>query len=114
MIKSITGGAYINVSYAPQSYVANNGQGSGDVRWNTVTQRLEAYDGQNWIGISTDINISADSMLMDVVDWARRRRGEEEALRKAASDNPMVQDCIGEYIKATEKLQVAISLTKQS
>ena len=58
MIKHITSNSdnLLSSSYSPP-YINNNGQSAGQIRFNTMTQNMEVYDGVSWISFSQNVSI---------------------------------------------------------
>ena len=75
MIDSVlSGSAYLNIaSYSGSTYV--NGyagqQGVGNMRYNTSSQKIEIYDGNNWISMNTgSATISLTGNAVSAIAWA--------------------------------------------
>lgn len=90
----------------PGSYVSNNGQMSGMVRYSCSTQMLEVYDGCSWIpqNNSTVINTSAE--LDNVVQWAKEKMHEENRLNELAKTNESVRIALKNVKVAQEQLHL--------
>ena len=74
-------------------------QGVGNIRFNTSNQSMEVYNGQNWQTLSlgsTSVSLSGEAESL--LNWARQKRAEEEALEKLAETNPTIKDLV-EQIK---------------
>lgn len=106
MIKGInTSGRYLQVTGgAPGSTYVNNysgGQGVGNMRYNTSTQQMEVYDGNNWQMLS--MNYATVEMTSDaesLLDWARQERDKQWKRQSLINSNPALQ-------KAWEAIQRA-------
>ena len=109
MIKGITGNYGINVvNQTSVPYVNMNNVSAGIVRYNGNTQNVEVYDGNSWLTLSTNYpTISLDSNVIAVVEWARRKRDEEEELLRLCKEHPGLQE-------AYERLQIMKALTLTS
>jgi hypothetical protein len=97
MIDSIHGGGkYMQVMGGSTSTYINNYSGLqnvGNVRFNTNNQRMEVYDGNNWMPINMSsvqvgLNYEAESLL----DWAKRKRDEEDKLKSMMERHPGLKD----------------------
>ena len=82
----------ISVSGAPYMPAGATGQGVGMVRYNTNTQGLECFDGMAWTNISQTLHVDIDSELQEMVEWARRKRKEEQELHELMSRHPALKD----------------------
>jgi hypothetical protein len=111
MIKSLVqSGKYLTVSgSAAYPYINSygNGLGTGNMRFNTQTQNVEVYNGNQWItcsdgSVSVGLNSDAESLL----DWARIKRDEESRIVALAAKHPTVADALDAVKKAQEQLQV--------
>jgi hypothetical protein len=86
MINSVHGsGKYMQVMGGSTStYInAHSGlQNVGNVRFNTNAQRMEVYDGNNYVPINmSSVNIGLNHEAESLLDWARKKRDEEEKLK---------------------------------
>jgi hypothetical protein len=117
MIKGINqGGKYITVTGGtPGSNYVNNysgAQGIGNMRFNTSTQNIEVWDGNNWMTLQTsyatvDLNHEASSLL----DWAREKRDEEWKIKELIKTNPAVKIAYDNLLKAQEQLKITTILS---
>lgn len=110
--KITAGSGYITVQQYGYPYVANNGQSAGQVRYNTSTQSLEAYDGMNWIDISSTVSVGVDGHALSIFNWAMQKMMEEARLEQLAKDNPMISSAVDALNEASDRLKVAIALTQ--
>lgn len=94
-------------------YVGNNGQGAGNVRYNTMTQQMEVFDGSVWVSISVDANLSLSYGAEETIRWAQDKMREEEELRKLAENNQTVKIALDNLVKAQEQLKIAAHLAKE-
>lgn len=89
-------------------------QGVGNMRFNTVAQAIEVYDGNNWIQLGMSVatvglNREAESLL----DWARKKRDEELAWDSLAKDNQAVKIALENLNKAKQQLDVTAKLARE-
>jgi hypothetical protein len=88
-----------------------NGMGTGNMRFNTQTQNIEVYDGNQWITCSTgSVSVGLNSDAESLLDWARIKRDEESRIVALAARYPTVADAVDAVKKAQEQLQVATIL----
>jgi hypothetical protein len=100
------GSLYMN-SYAGQSMV-------GQMRFNTSSQNIEVYDGNNWqmmpSGYATvGLTGEAESLL----DWARDKRAEEMQWKAMAQQHPAVAEAIEALRLAEERVKIIATLCKE-
>lgn len=106
VIKGINGINGITVQYNGGSpYINMSNASAGMVRYNGNTQNVEVYDGSSWLQLDTSYpTISIDSNIIGVIDWARKKRDEEEELLRLCKEHPGLQE-------AYERLQIMKALT---
>jgi hypothetical protein len=86
----------------------------GDVRFNAVMQRFEAYDGNTWIEINTGyagVGLTPDAEM--ALDWAIKKKNEELELVALAKSNATIADLIKQKNELDEKIKVIQILTKE-
>lgn len=115
MIKNITGGGkYLQVAGSPGSTYVNNysgAQGVGNMRYNTSTQNIEIYDGNNWVQMQSGYaTISMTSDAESLLDWARKKRDEEEYLKREAENNPTIKDLLNQRNDIDSKITMVKTL----
>jgi hypothetical protein len=96
MIKNIHArGRYMQVfGGGAGTYINNYGgsQGVGNLRFNTITQTMEVYDGNNWVPLNMpDATVGLNDDAEQLLDWARKKKVEEEVLLSLPSDHPAVK-----------------------
>ncbi len=118
MIKGITqSGRYTTVSNGNASTYVNSysgQQGVGNMRFNTSTQNMEVFDGNNWVMLnmsyaSVGLTPDAESLL----DWAKEKRNEELAWESLAEDNQAVKIALENLNKARQQLDVTAKLARE-
>jgi hypothetical protein len=118
MIKGISqGGRYINVTGGmPGSTYINNysgAQGIGNMRFNTSTQNVEVWDGNNWMTLQTSYaTVQLDSEAIGLLDWAKEKRTEEWMIQESIKTNPAVKIAYEQVLKAQAQLKTTIILSK--
>ena len=108
MIKNLTAnGAFVQVnSYSPPN-VYGSGQSAGQVRYNTITQHMEVYDGTNWISISQTATVGLSYDAEEILRWAQTKRAEEADLKERLAKHPGLKD-------AWEKFQIFDILSREA
>jgi hypothetical protein len=118
MIKGITqSGRYTTVSNGNASTYVNSysgQQGVGNIRFNTSTQNMEVFDGNNWVMLnmsyaSVGLTPDAESLL----DWAKEKRSEELAWESLAKDNQAVKIALENLNKARQQLDITAKLARE-
>jgi hypothetical protein len=117
MIKGITpSGRYTTVSNGNASTYVNSysgQQGVGNMRFNTSTQNIEVFDGNNWVMLNmsyTTIGLTPDAESL--LDWAKEKRNEELAWESLAEDNQAVKIALENLNKARQQLDVTAKLAR--
>ena len=117
MIKDIhASGRYVQVQGGSSSTYVNGYsglQGVGNMRYNTTSQNMEVFDGNNWITLnmgyaSVGLNGEAESLL----DWARKKRDEELAWESLAKENQAVKIALDNLEKAKQQLDITAKLAR--
>jgi len=111
---SVTGKYMVaNGGYSGSTHV--NGypgtQGVGNMRYNTSSQNMEVFDGNNWIILNTTtasvgLNGEAESLL----DWARQKRNEELELENLAQTNPTIKDLMDQIKEKQHQVKMIKTL----
>jgi hypothetical protein len=115
MIKSIVqSGRYLTVTgNGAYPYISSygNGMGTGNMRFNTQTQNIEVYDGNQWITCSTgSMSVGLNGDAESLLDWARIKRDEESRIVVLAAKHPTVANALEAVKKAQEQLQLTTIL----
>jgi hypothetical protein len=117
MIKSITPmGRYITVTNSTSNTYVNGysgSQGVGNMRYNTSSQNMEVFDGNNWVMLnmaipSIGLNVEAESLL----DWARQKRIEELELQALAQEHPSIKDLVNDIENKKDQIKMIRTLIK--
>ncbi len=111
-------GRYVQVSGGTASTYVNGyggAQGVGNMRYNTSSQRMEVFDGTNWVQLnlgsaSVGLNAEAESLL----DWARDKRNEELMWESLANDNQAVKIALDNLEKAKQQLKITATLARDT
>lgn len=118
MIKSInSSGRYITVSGGQPSSTYINGysgaQGVGNVRYNTVNQGFDVYDGNNWVPLGIGYaTVELSHEAQELLEWARKKRDQEATALELAKTNATVADALNTANQAQEQLDIVVALTK--
>ena len=117
MIKGISASSqWITVTNgtAMNPYIPHGGQGAGIMRYNTISNNMEVYDGTSWKEISNtfatvDLNYEAQEALR----WARAKMVEEAEIKRLAKDHPAVKIALDNLERAKQQLDATIILSKE-
>ena len=106
---------YVNGGNPPHTYINGHSglQGVGNVRFNTITQNMEVFDGTSWIMLATShtsVGLTPDAER--ILDWAKGRMLEEAELERLAKENPTVKDLLEQIKEKQEQLKVVTTLLK--
>jgi len=117
MIKSITPmGRYITVTNSTSSTYVNGYsglQGVGNMRYNTSSQNMEVFDGNNWVMLNMAIpNIGLNSDAESLLDWARQKRNEETELLGLAQEHPSIKDLVNDIENKKDQIKMIRTLIK--
>ena len=90
MITSITGSNHLIVSGMSSSYVSNSGNHLcvGQMRYNTVGNNVEVFDGTSWVIIGGHATVELSSYAASAIEWAAKKQREEEELDKLCNEHP--------------------------
>jgi hypothetical protein len=97
-------GIHINNGFSSSPYIDPNRYDAGRLRM--LGNTLEVYSGSSWCPVTngtTHVELSRD--VLEIIEWARKKRAEEELLEKLAAQVPAVADL-------KSKLDMMIALTK--
>lgn len=119
MIKTINGsGRYMMVNGGfPATTYMNTSSGYmnvGDVRFNTNMQRLEVYDGNMWIELSTShasVGLTPDAER--AIDWAIRKQREDADLESLAKSNETIADLLNQKKELDDKIKMVQTLIRE-
>jgi hypothetical protein len=106
----VQGGMAAHTYINPNSGMMN----VGDVRFNSMMQRFEAYDGNMWVEISTgyaSVGLTPDAE--SALDWALRKMREDLELEILAKSNPTIADLVNQKKELDDKIKMIQILTKE-
>lgn len=111
MIKGINSNSqWITVQNGASSNYINNYsglQGVGNMRYNTTSQHMEVFDGNNWQQLnmayaSVDLSYDAQQLL----EWARNERNRQLAREAKMRDNPALKKAYEAIQRAEENFEL--------
>lgn len=95
MIKHVYGNSrWVNVQPSGTSmpYINTSQPMAGMLRMNTAMNRLEVYDGMNWIQFGSDVNLDLSEQAKQTLAWAYDKMGEERQLKELMDRHPGLKD----------------------
>ncbi len=111
MIKGITSNSqWISVQSGSATNYINNysgSQGVGNMRFNTTSQQIEVYDGNNWQQLnmayaSVDLSMDAQQLL----EWARKERNRQLDREAKMKTNPALRKAWEAIQRAEENFEL--------
>ena len=116
MIKGLQGISGITVSGGNTAlpYVGPNANNpmTGMLRINGT--EMEVFNGSSWQMLSTSYaTVSMDQDVLDIVQWARKRRDEESKWYTLASSNEAVRIALEQLEQAKTRLELTAILARE-
>jgi 3-dehydroquinate synthase class II len=75
---------------------------------------MEVFNGSSWQMIpSSYATVSMDQDVLDIVQWARKKRDEEMTWQSLAKDNKAVKIALDNLEQAKEQLKITAHLAKE-
>jgi hypothetical protein len=117
MIKEIhSGSAYLDVAtYSASTYVNayNGAQGVGNMRYNTINQKTEVFDGNNWVQLNTgSATIGLTTKAVSILNWAEKKMIEEYELEELAKEHPTIKDLVNQIKDKKDQIKMVQTLLK--
>jgi hypothetical protein len=107
MIRSMSSDSrWIRVNASPPSLYVGNQQSAGMLRYNTQNNRMEVYDGTNWMDFGGHAEIGLDREAEEIMQWAREKMREDREFEELCRQHPGLQE-------AYERLQIMKTLVKK-
>ena len=116
MIKGLAGTCGVTVSGGNTAlpYVAPNSNNpmTGMIRIHNT--ELEVFNGSSWQTISSSYaTVSMDQDVLDIIQWARKRRDEESKWYSLASSNEAVRIALEQLEQAKTRLELTAILARE-
>ena len=116
MIKGLMGTTGITVSGGDTAlpYVSTNitNPMTGMIRIHNTD--LEVFNGSSWQMLSTSYaTVGLDQDVLDIVQWARKKRDEENEWYKLASSNEAVRIALEQLEQAKTRLELTAILSRE-
>jgi hypothetical protein len=116
MIKGLQGTCGVTVSAGNTSlpYISpnNNNPIQGMLRINGT--EIEVFNGTGWQLISSSYaTVTLDQDIIDVIQWARKKRDEDFELEHLAKENVAIQDLVNQIKEKKDQIKMVHILTKK-
>ena len=74
---------------------------------------IEVFNGSSWLQLSTSYaTVGLDQDILDIVQWARKKRKEEDDWYKLASTNEAVRIALEQLEQAKTRLELTAILSR--
>jgi hypothetical protein len=116
MIDYVIGGEFMNVisSKGATPYINNSSPITGMLSYDSSSQSMKVYDGNNWATIgsgSAVVNLSYDAI--NILKWAQKKMLEEAERNELAETNPTIKDLIEQIKQKEEQISIVQALIKE-
>jgi len=116
MIKGLTGTCGVTVSAGNTllPYIASNINNPmmGMIRINMTD--LEVFNGSTWQQITSSYaTVTLDQDILDVLQWARKKRDEELEFEQLAKDNIAINDLLSQIKEKQHQAKMIATLIKK-
>jgi len=116
MIKGLQGITGITVSGGNTSlpYVGPNSNNPITGMLRIHGTEMEVFNGSNWLVLSTSYaTVGLDQDVLDIVQWARKKRDQENEWYKLASNNEAVRIALDQLEQAKTRLELTTILARE-
>ena len=116
MIKGLQGVTGITVGGGNTAlpYVGPNSSNPMTGMMRIHNTELEVFNGSNWQTISSSYaTVSLDQDVLDIIQWARKKRQEENDWYKLASSNEAVRIALEQLEQAKTRLELTAILSRE-
>jgi hypothetical protein len=112
----MSSGRYMQITNTSSSTYINGYsglQGVGNMRYNTSSQNMEVFDGNNWVMLNMSIpSIGLSTDAESLLDWARQKRNEELELLNLAQTNTAIKDLTEQIKIKQDQIKMVQTLLK--
>jgi hypothetical protein len=116
MIKGLQGVTGITVGGGNTAlpYVGPNSSNPMTGMMRIHNTELEVFNGSNWQMLSTSYaTVGLDQDVLDIIQWARKKRQEENDWYKLASSNEAVRIALEQLEQAKTRLELTAILSRE-
>ena len=84
------------------------------MRYNTSLQKMEVFDGVTWITLSTTVaSVGLSGEAESLLDWARKKREEEEEIERLAKENVAINDLLEQVKEKQHQIKMVQTLIRK-
>lgn len=92
------GSPWLRIDQVSRSYIPGSGSGAETVRYNTGSQQFEVADGKGgWHTFYQDIDITLSDLANDLLQWASKKRSQEQELDRLCKEYPNLAEARHEF-----------------
>ena len=116
MIKGLTGTCGVTVSAGNTAlpYVGPNPNNPMTGMLRIHNTEMEVFNGSSWQMLSTSYaTVGLDQDVLDIIQWARKKRDEENAWYKLATTNEAVRIALEQLEQAKTRLELTAILSRE-
>ena len=116
MIKGLQGisGVTVNAGNTSLPYVGPNSSNPMTGMLRIHNTDMEVFNGSNWQILSTSYaTVGLDQDVLDIVQWARKKRDEEMMWQSLAKDNKAVKIALDNLEQARQQLDITAKLSRE-
>ena len=116
MIKGLTGtlGVTVSAGNTALPYVGPNVSNPMTGMLRIHNTDMEVFNGSNWQMLSTSYaTVGLDQDVLDIVQWARKKRDEEMMWQSLAKDNKAVKIALDNLEQARQQLDITAKLSRE-
>lgn len=114
-----TGSKYIQVTGGePSNHISRSydpgAHSQGDMMYDLNHQCMRVFDGTKWQTLhGSYANIEMTREAEELLDWARKKRDEEQRFAVLARSNPALKDAIEALQRAEEQVKIVAALVQE-
>lgn len=117
---SSLGKSYISVTGGSQKQYISKGYSTGaigkpgDMMYDLDSQCIKIFDGNSWqilTGNYASVELTAEAS--SILDWAAKKRDEEQDLEKLANENPAIKDLMDQIKMKQNQIKMVQTLIQK-
>jgi hypothetical protein len=116
MIKGLTGTCGVTVSAGNTAlpYIPSNNSNPIQGMLRISGTDIEVFNGSGWQQISSSYaTVTLDQDIVDVIQWARKKRNEEQELKKLSEENVAIKDLLNQIDEKQQQIQMVATLIRK-
>lgn len=112
MITGLMAGKYLTIDNVSGHYYNNTGSPmAGMLRYHSGG-KVEVFDGNSWMTISSYPSINLTPETQSAIEWAMLKQREDREIEKLSEEHPAIKAAYDNLKKAQEQLKATIILSK--